>query len=109
LQYHTETISYEVLPDWIERTLDEAIAKERLGRAGMDASLAARLSAETPLATYGLVTRAVDGKVSEAPEVDVLAVIGPPVFFLVLMFMAVMTSAQHLLSAIIEEKMSRIC
>jgi ABC-2 type transport system permease protein len=109
IQYHTETISYDALPDWLGRTLDEAIAKQRLAHAGMDADLAARLSAETPLDTYGLVARAADGKVSEAPAVDVLAVIGPPAFFLVLMFMAVMTSAQHLLSAIIEEKMSRIC
>ena len=33
---------------------------------------------------------------------------GVPIFFLILMFMAVMTSAQHLLNAIIEEKMSKI-
>ena len=109
IQYHTETVSYEALPDWLERTLGDIVAKQRLARAGMDADLAARLSAQTEFATYGLVERAADGKVSEAPEVDILAVIGPPVFFLVLMFMAVMTSAQHLLSAIIEEKMSRIC
>lgn len=108
IQYHTETVSYDALPDWLERTLGDAIAKERLKRAGMDADLAARLSAQTEFSTYGLVARAPDGKVSEAPKVDVLAVIGPPAFFLVLMFMAVMTSAQHLLSAIIEEKMSRI-
>jgi len=109
IQYHTETVSYDTLPDWLERTLGDVIAKQRLARAGMDAELAARLSAQTDFSTFGLVQRSTDGKVSEAPKVDVLAVIGPPVFFLVLMFMAVMTSAQHLLSAIIEEKMSRIC
>lgn len=109
IQYHTETVSYDTLPDWLERTLGDIIAKQRLARAGMDADFAARLSAQTDFSTYGLVERAADGKVSEAAKVDILAVIGPPVFFLVLMFMSVMTSAQHLLSAIIEEKMSRIC
>ena len=39
---------------------------------------------------------------------DELARFGPPFFFLILMFMAVMTGAQHLLNAIIEEKMSKI-
>ena len=39
---------------------------------------------------------------------DELARFGVPFFFLILMFMAVMTSAQHLLNAIIEEKMSKI-
>jgi ABC-2 type transport system permease protein len=55
------------------------------------------------------VERARDGTISEAIEVDEILTIGPPMFLLVLMFMTVMTSAQHLLNAIIEEKMSRIC
>ena len=39
---------------------------------------------------------------------DELTRFAVPFFFLILMFMAVMTSAQHLLNAIIEEKMSKI-
>jgi ABC-2 type transport system permease protein len=54
------------------------------------------------------VQRGADGAISEPVEVDRLATIGPAMFLLILMFMTVMTSAQHLLNAIIEEKMSRI-
>jgi ABC-2 type transport system permease protein len=108
IQYHTETISYEALPNWLTTTLDDAIATKRFVQAGIDQTLVAKLTARVPVSTFGLIDRGADGKVSEAREVDQLALIGPPMFFLVLMFLAVMTSAQHLLTAIIEEKMSRI-
>ena len=45
---------------------------------------------------------------AEAKRVDALTTFGLPFFFLILMFMSVMTSGQHLLNAIIEEKMSKI-
>src|SRR6185436_12802702 len=109
MQYYTENVAYDALPDWLTETLDEEISRRRFSAAGIGGDAAVKLTARTELATFGLVERAKDGTISEALEVDKLATIGPPMFLLVLMFMTVMTSAQHLLNAIIEEKMSRIC
>ena len=108
VHYYAENTSYERLPDWLRATLNDEIAKRRFDRAGVARALVSKLTARTPLTTFGLVERAADGKVSEAKEVDELARFAVPFFFLILMFMAVMTSAQHLLNAIIEEKMSKI-
>ena len=109
VQYYTENVAYEALPDWLRETLDDEISRHRFSAAGIAGEAANKLTARTELATFGLVERAKDGTISEAVEVDELLTIGPPMFLLVLMFMTVMTSAQHLLNAIIEEKMSRIC
>lgn len=109
VQYYTETVAYEALPDWLTDTIDDEVSRRRFATAGISGEAAVSLTTEPELATFGLVQRGPDGKVSEAIEVNMLATIGPAMFFLVLMFMTVMTSAQHLLSAIIEEKMSRIC
>ena len=107
--YYTENIAYEALPDWLTETLDDEISRRRFSAAGIAGDAATRLTARTELATFGLVERGTDGTISEALEVDEILTIGPPMFLLILMFMTVMTSAQHLLNAIIEEKMSRIC
>jgi ABC-2 type transport system permease protein len=109
IQYYTETIAYDAMPDWLTATLNDEISKRRFAAAGIEGEAALKLTAHVDLATFGLVARGADGAVSEAKEVDAIATMGPPIFFLVLMFMTVMTSAQHLLNAIIEEKMSRIC
>jgi ABC-2 type transport system permease protein len=109
VQYYTETIAYDAMPDWLTETLNDEISKRRFASAGIEGDAALKLTSHMELATFGLVARGPDGVVSEAKEVDKLAAIGPPIFFLVLMFMTVMTSAQHLLNAIIEEKMSLIC
>jgi len=108
-QYYTENVAYEALPDWLTETLDNEISRRRFSAAGIEGDAASKLTARTELGTFGLVERAKDGTISEAVEVDEVLTIGPPMFLLVLMFMTVMTSAQHLLNAIIEEKMSRIC
>ena len=108
VQYYAENTSYERLPDWLRGVLNEEIAKLRFDRAGVSQALVTKLTARAPLATFGLVERTAEGKVSEAKEVNELTRVALPMFFIVLMFLSVMTSAQHLLNAIIEEKMSKI-
>jgi ABC-2 type transport system permease protein len=108
VHYYTETVAYEAMPDWLTETLDEEISRRRFAAAGLTGDSAVKLTTRTELATFGLVQRGADGAISEPVEVDRLATIGPAMFLLILMFMTVMTSAQHLLNAIIEEKMSRI-
>jgi ABC-2 type transport system permease protein len=108
IHYYAENTTYEPLPDWLRTTLNEEITKRRFDQAGIDQALIARLNTRTPLSTFGLLERAADGTVTEAKEVDAIARMVLPFFFLFLMFMAVMTTAQQLLNAIIEEKMSKI-
>jgi ABC-2 type transport system permease protein len=108
VHYYAENTTYEPLPDWLRTTLNEEITKRRFDQAGIDQALIARLNTRTPLSTFGLLERAADGTVTEAKEVDALARMALPFFFLFLMFMSVMTTAQQLLNAIIEEKMSKI-
>jgi ABC-2 type transport system permease protein len=106
--YYTETTSYGALPTWLRTTLDDEVRRVRFAGAGIDQALVAQLSARTGLSRFGLLTRTADGGTSEAREVGTLERMALPVFFLVLMFMAVMTAAQHLMNAVIEEKMSKI-
>lgn len=108
IRYYSESTSYEPLPQWLRTTLNEEITRRRYDAAGIDQALIARLNTQTALSTFGLIEQAADGTVKEAKEVDALARMAMPTFFLVLMFMSVMTAGQHLLNAIIEEKMSKI-
>jgi ABC-2 type transport system permease protein len=108
IRYYSESTSYEPLPNWLRTVLNEEITKRRYDAAGIDQAMIARLNTSTPLSTFGLVERATDGSVKEAQEVDEIARMIVPFFFLFLMFMTVMTAAQQLLNAIIEEKMSKI-
>ena len=108
VHYYAENTTYERLPDWLRTTFNDEIAKRRFDDAGVDRTLVSRLTSRTPLTTFGLVERGADGKVGEAKEVDELTRFAVPFFFLILMFMSVMTSATHLLNAVIEEKMSKI-
>ena len=108
VRYYTETPAYEPLPDWLRDVLNREIARQRFVKSGVDPALVTRLNARVPLASYGLVSRQLDGTVAEARETDAIATFVMPFVFVVLMFMSVMTGATHLLNAVVEEKMSKI-
>jgi len=108
IKYFTQNTNYDRLPDWIGATLNEEITKRRFASAGIDQAVVSTLTRPAEVETFGLVERTAAGEVVAAAESDDLKRFGVPVFLLTLMFLAVMTSAQHLLNAIIEEKMSKI-
>jgi ABC-2 type transport system permease protein len=108
IKYYSQNTSYQRLPDWIEETLNAEITRRRFRTAGIDQVRVTTLTKPARFETFGLVERSRDGTIVAAPETDELKRFGVPVFLLTLMFLAVMTSAQHLLNAIIEEKMSKI-
>ncbi|HUF24383.1 MAG TPA: ABC transporter permease [Vicinamibacterales bacterium] len=108
IRYYTGTPSYEPLPDWIRDVANREIARQRFTNSGIDPALVTKLNARVPVSSYGLVDRQLDGSVGEARETDAIATFVMPFVFLFLMFMSVMTGAQHLLNAIVEEKMSKI-
>jgi ABC-2 type transport system permease protein len=107
-RYYTESPSYERLPDWLERVLNEEVARRRFTDSGIDPALVTRLNDRVGLSSFGLVERQADGTVAEERETDRLAAFVMPFVFVVLMFMSVMTGATHLLNAVVEEKMSKI-
>lgn len=106
--YYSQNTSYERLSDWLRTTLRDAIQEMRFSRAGVDPALVSRLSTRPDFSTFSLIEQRADGTVTAAREVDEIEQFGIPFFFLILMFMAVMTTAQHLINTIIEEKMSKI-
>lgn len=108
VRYYTGTPSYEPLPDWIRDVANREIARQRFTNSGIDPALVTKLNARVGLSSYGLVERQLDGSAAEARETDKIATFVIPFVFLFVMFMSVMTGAQHLLNAIVEEKMSKI-
>src|SRR5687768_3945000 len=106
--FYAQTTSARPVTDFVEEAVNEAVAERRFAAAGIDQGLVRRLTARATLTRFGLVERTESGDAVPAREVDDLSRIGVPMFVLVLMFMAVMTGAMHLLNAIIEEKMSKI-
>ena len=60
------------------------------------------------MTTLGLVEQKADGTVSEAKKANPIATFALPFAMMYLLFIALMSSAPQLLTAVIEEKMSRI-
>lgn len=108
VSYFTETPSYNALPDWIETTLGHEISERRFAQASVDPNLVAKLTRRTNVATMGLVERTADGKASEAKETSPIETFAVPFGMMYLLFIAVMTTVPQLLTAVIEEKMSKI-
>ena len=108
VKYFSANTSYTTLSSWLSSTVGAEIQRQRLTRAGVDPVLVARLTKRVDVPSYGLVERNADGSTTSARQVDEVQRFGIPIFFLVLMFMSVMSNAQHLINTIIEEKMSKI-
>lgn len=108
VRLYSQTTSAPGLTNWLESAISDEIARQRFTAAGVDQTLVEKLTARVDVDIFGLVERGADGTAVPAKEVDDLSRIGVPMFVLVLMFLAVMTGAMHLLNAVIEEKMSKI-
>ena len=108
VQMYAQTTSTRDVGRWIQTNVNEEIARQRFSKAGIDQALVEKLTARAGLDTFGLVERATDGTTVPAKEIDDLERMAVPMFVLVLMFIAVITGAMHLLNAVIEEKMSKI-
>lgn len=108
VRFFSESTAIDQMAGWLRAALNEEIAKRRFAAAGVDQALVAKLTTRTELATFGLVERAASGGIAPAKATDELSRLGLPIFVLVLMYMAVLTGAGHLLNAVIEEKMSKI-
>lgn len=108
LRYYTETPSYSGLPNWIRSTVEREVTERRLATAALDPALIDRLTRETALTTLGLVTRDETGRINEGRRINELQTFVIPFALMYLLFIAVMSAAPPLLTAVVEEKMSRI-
>jgi ABC-2 type transport system permease protein len=108
LAYYTETPSYTALSDWIRDAVGAAVTARRLKAANVDPDLVKTLTRPTRVTTLGLVQRNADGTISEAKRTDALQTFVVPFALVYLLFLSVMASAPQLLTAVIEEKLSRI-
>ncbi|HUL74503.1 MAG TPA: ABC transporter permease, partial [Vicinamibacterales bacterium] len=94
--------------NWISNVLQREITARRFASASVDPALVAQLTRRARVTTLGLVERKADGTVSEAKKVNELQTFLLPFGMMYLLFIALMSSAPQLLTAVIEEKMSRI-
>jgi ABC-2 type transport system permease protein len=108
VNYYTQSPSYTPLPQWLGSTLDRLITARRFEAIAVDPKRAASLTRATRVATLDLFERRPDGTVVEARRVSQVQTVLLPLAMMYLLFMAVMTSAPQLLTAVIEEKMSRV-
>jgi ABC-2 type transport system permease protein len=108
IEYYSHNTAYVRLSSWLSRVVGESIQQRRLEHVGLDAPTIRTLMSRPPLTPFGLVERQESGTASAAREVDALEQFGVPVFYMIVMFMAVMSNAQHLINSTIEEKVSKI-
>ena len=108
IDYYTETPSYDTLPNWLNQVLQKEITARRFTAAAVDRNLVSELTRPASVTTLGLMERKSDGTVSEGKRVNAIATFALPFGMMYLLFIALMSSAPQLLTAVIEEKMSRI-
>lgn len=109
LAWFTETQSYNDLPDWLERTINEEIRRVRFEQAGVDQALIRKLSRNVSVRRLGLSKVDVaTGAVVKAKEANRFATFGVPVGCMFLLYMMVMSAVPALLNTVLEEKMQKI-
>ncbi|HEY2906206.1 MAG TPA: ABC transporter permease [Vicinamibacterales bacterium] len=108
MDYYTENTSNQDVPRWLNKVINTEITRDRFAAAHVDMSLTDRLSKTTRLTTRALVERDVNGQVRHAREVHSWETLAIPFGLMYLMFISVMMSAPHMMTAVIEEKTSRI-
>lgn len=107
--YHTNSPTYEALPNWLRGVITEEVRRLRYERAGVDPALIAQLNAPVRLRQMGLVeTDAATGEAREAEERNPAADMLVPAGAMFLLFALVMLSCPPLLNTVLEEKMSRV-
>ena len=108
LAYHTETPTFEALPRWFRKTINQAVLSRRFENAQVDKELVQKLSQSIPLTSLGLVTLSADGTLQEAEKDNKFVTTVIPIVSMMLLFMLVMTAVPTLLNQVLEEKMQKI-
>jgi ABC-2 type transport system permease protein len=108
IRYYSDHPSYEALPIWLTRTINQGVLAERFRAASVNPAVVARLTRPAEVSSLGLFRRDTGGAIRAGEKVDPFRALGVPAVMMVLMFIVVMAGAPQLLNSAIEEKMSRI-
>ncbi|NBV20506.1 MAG: ABC transporter permease [Proteobacteria bacterium] len=108
LLYHTQTPTFQELPNWLDNTLNAEIRERRFTAAGVDSQQVRLLSQAVPLQRLGLAEKKTSGEVVAAKRDNPIATHAVPIGAMMLLFMTVMSSAPALLNTVLEEKMAKI-
>jgi len=107
--WHTNTPTYQDLPNWIERLVNTEVERSRFEQAGLDQRQVEMLSRHSSLRTLGLTKQDVHtGVVTAAEEENEIANLLVPAVLGLMIFMLVMMSAPALMNNVLEEKMQKI-
>jgi len=108
LSWHTDTPTYDDLPDWLGSEINGAIKQRRFKEADVDQALIARLERWERVRTLGLTeVDETTGEIKAAEETSKIVILMPLALGM-LLFMLVMMSTPALLNNVLEEKMQKI-
>ena len=107
IRYYSQTPSYQTLPNWLERVVNDEVKRERTEQLGLSPQDVMSLARTVPTRTFGLMERDADGNTDAKEENRVLTFM-VPFGGLMLMFMMVMSVAPAMLNNVLEEKMQKI-
>jgi ABC-type Na+ efflux pump permease subunit len=108
IRYYTDSPTFQPLPRWLEEVVTRLVIAERLKNTNVDQQTMLALVREVQLSRFGLISRAVDGKVAPAKVTDPIRSFVTPMVLMMIMFLIVISTASPLLNSVMEEKMTRI-
>ncbi|MDA7497381.1 ABC transporter permease [bacterium] len=108
IAYHTRTPTFQMLPSWLERVINDEVQSVRFQQEGLDQDLVREVTRRTRVDRLGLASRNETGKVESAKKENRIATFAIPAVSMFLLFMMVMSSAPALLNGVLEEKMQKI-
>ena len=108
IAYHTQTPTFQALPSWLERIINQEVRRIRFEREGLDSQLIQEITRQVNVERLGLASQSESGEIQEAKRENQIATFAIPAVSMLLLFMMVMSSTPALLNSVLEEKMQKI-
>jgi ABC-type Na+ efflux pump permease subunit len=108
IAWHTETPTYNEIPSWLIRKINEWIRATRFETTGLDPQLVKYVSESFSVARKGLHGVSSTGEVTEAEESHDEIKIFIPIALTMMIYMLMLMNAPALMNNVLEEKMQKI-
>ena len=108
IAYHTQTPTFQALPSWLERIINQEVRRIRFEREGLDSQLIQEITRQVNVERLGLASQSESGEIQKAKKENQIATFAIPAVSMFLLFMMVMSSTPALLNGVLEEKMQKI-
>ncbi len=108
IAYHTQTPTFQALPSWLERIINQEVRRVRFEREGLDSQLIQEITRQVNVERLGLASQSESGEIQKAKKENQIATFAIPAVSMFLLFMMVMSSTPALLNSVLEEKMQKI-